>query len=414
MKPKPWQSAHLSELESLPGPGTLRWTPVRRAFGITAFGINAYTAAKAGQDVVEEHTEQSLGHEEMYIVISGRATFELDGEEVDAPAGTLVFLADPAVKRYAQCGRAGDNGAGRRAVSPACTTCPPWEWFFAAYAYADEGEHEKAIAELQQGLEERPAHPPLLYHLACVEARAGRRDDALEHLSLAVMGDPKLRDHAEDGRRLRLDPRRSADPRRLGVARQPQATGQPRSSPTNSTCSGTRGSRTTPCRAPRNDSTSPCSPTASANALCACSPPNGTTSSGRARPARTSPYVAFAHRDVDDDRGAVGAREADRERIRADERLPAGRVGKPGRRGRGQDRNEAAFGKPAHPVAKMAGRERVRGDESHGPCARRARPRRAPRGRGSRARHWTPTGRGRPPRSWPASPPDRRSASRAT
>ena len=37
MKPKPWQSAHLSDLESLPGPGTLRWTPIRRGFGITAF-----------------------------------------------------------------------------------------------------------------------------------------------------------------------------------------------------------------------------------------------------------------------------------------------------------------------------------------------------------------------------------------
>ncbi len=206
---KPWQSAHLSELESLPGPGTLRWTPVRRGFGITAFGVNAYTAADVGQDVVEEHTEQSLGHEELYVVIAGRATFELDGEEVDAPAGTLVFLADPAVKRYAKAAEpdttvlAVGGEPGRHDVSA-------WEWFFAAYAYASEGEHEKAISELEAGLQQRPGHPPLLYHLACIEARAGRRDDALEHLNLAVQTDAKLGKHAatdEDLDSIRDDPR---------------------------------------------------------------------------------------------------------------------------------------------------------------------------------------------------------------
>ena len=206
---KPWQSAHLSELESLAGPGTLRWTPIRRGFGITAFGVNAYTASEVGQDVVEEHTETSLGHEELYVVMSGRATFELDGEELDAPAGTLVFLADPAVKRGAKAAErdttvlAVGGEPGRHDVSA-------WEWFFAAYAYAGDGEHEKAIAELEAGLKQRPAHPPLLYHLACVEARAGRRDDAIEHLELAVMGDPKLREHAatdEDFDSIRDDPR---------------------------------------------------------------------------------------------------------------------------------------------------------------------------------------------------------------
>jgi len=206
---KPWQSAHVSELESLPGPGTLRWTPIRRGFGITAFGVNAYTAAEAGQDVVEEHTEEALGHEELYVVISGRATFELDGEELDAPAGTLVFLPDPAVKRGA---KAAEPGTMVLAVGgePGRHDISAWEWFFAAYAYADEGEHEKAIAELEAGLEQRPGHPPLLYHLACIEARAGRREPALEHITLAVAGDPRLRKQAasdDDLHSLRDDPR---------------------------------------------------------------------------------------------------------------------------------------------------------------------------------------------------------------
>ena len=44
--------------------------------------------------MVEEHTEERLGHEEVYVVVAGRATFVLDGEEIDAPAGSLVFLRD--------------------------------------------------------------------------------------------------------------------------------------------------------------------------------------------------------------------------------------------------------------------------------------------------------------------------------
>ena len=76
---KPWETASLPEIEGLPGPGTLRWTPVRRHFDIRAFGVNAYTAAEVGQDVVEEHTEQQNGHEELYVVIAGHARFTLDG-----------------------------------------------------------------------------------------------------------------------------------------------------------------------------------------------------------------------------------------------------------------------------------------------------------------------------------------------
>jgi len=204
-----WQSAHLSELESLEGPGSLRWTPIRRGFGITAFGVNAYTATAAGQDVVEEHTEEALGHEELYVVVSGRATFELDGEELDAPAGTLVFLPDPGVKRAAKAAEP-DTTVLAIGGEPGRHDVSAWEWFFAAYAYAGEGEPEKGIAELEAGLEQRPGHPPLLYHLACIEARAGRREEAIDHLGLAVLGDPKLRDQAatdEDLDSIRDDPR---------------------------------------------------------------------------------------------------------------------------------------------------------------------------------------------------------------
>ena len=77
--------------------------PVRLHFGINSFGINAYSAP-AGERVIEEHDELGHGagrHEELYFVAAGHATFELGGEEVEAPAGTVVFVRDPAVRRGA-------------------------------------------------------------------------------------------------------------------------------------------------------------------------------------------------------------------------------------------------------------------------------------------------------------------------
>jgi len=89
-----WQSVRLDEIDPIPVVGgTLLWRPVRRTVDIGAFGINAYTAPNPGGDVVEEHTEQTYGHEEVYVVLKGRATFTLDEETLDAPAGTVVLSA---------------------------------------------------------------------------------------------------------------------------------------------------------------------------------------------------------------------------------------------------------------------------------------------------------------------------------
>ncbi|MDQ3823351.1 MAG: AraC family ligand binding domain-containing protein, partial [Actinomycetota bacterium] len=93
--------ARIDELERLPVVEGLTWRPVRKRFGIGSFGVNAYTADEPGGRVVEEHTEGRNRHEELYVVVSGRATFAIGGEEVDAPTGTLVFLPDPDVERGA-------------------------------------------------------------------------------------------------------------------------------------------------------------------------------------------------------------------------------------------------------------------------------------------------------------------------
>src|SRR3954469_10940469 len=86
--------AHLDELERIAVAGTI-YRPVRRALGVTAFGVNAYTAERAGGELIEPHDETSAGaarHEELYVVVTGHATFTVGGEEGDAPAGALVLV----------------------------------------------------------------------------------------------------------------------------------------------------------------------------------------------------------------------------------------------------------------------------------------------------------------------------------
>jgi hypothetical protein len=93
---------HLDDIERLDNDGLI-WRPVRRTLGVTAFGINGYTGVAVGDEVIERHDENSPnsgGHEELYLVTSGRATFAVDGETRDAPVGTLVLVA-PGVMREA-------------------------------------------------------------------------------------------------------------------------------------------------------------------------------------------------------------------------------------------------------------------------------------------------------------------------
>jgi tetratricopeptide (TPR) repeat protein len=192
-----YEIVSLIGLESMQGPGTLRWTPVRKHLGITAFGVNAYTATEVGQDVVEEHTEERLGHEEMYVVVAGRATFVLDGEETEVPAGSAVYLRDPKVKRYA---RAEEPGTTVLAVGgkPGQHEVSAWEYFFAAYAVADEGDYDRALAEIDAGLAERPDHPALYYHRACILSRNGQLDEARTALGRALELDPGLQKWADE------------------------------------------------------------------------------------------------------------------------------------------------------------------------------------------------------------------------
>jgi len=166
--------------------GTLMWKPVRRPLGISAFGINAYTAGNAGDEVVEDHTEQT--HEEAYVVIRGHATFTVDGELIDAPWGTIVFLDDPQQRRHAIAKEAGTTVLAIGG-EPGTHTTSSWEYIFPSLPARKAGDWDTARTILEEALAERDI-PAIRYHLACVEARAGKADRALEELRIACEARP--------------------------------------------------------------------------------------------------------------------------------------------------------------------------------------------------------------------------------
>jgi hypothetical protein len=96
------------QLSDIPGTAVshsdARWQPIRHHFGLTAFGINAYTARSAGDVIIGEHDHadpEDEQHQELYFVHAGRARFTVAGEQFDAPAGTFVSVRDIRTKRSA-------------------------------------------------------------------------------------------------------------------------------------------------------------------------------------------------------------------------------------------------------------------------------------------------------------------------
>ncbi len=190
-------SIRLDAIEPIPVVNeSLQWRPVRRTLDIGAFGINAYTAPRAGDDVVELHDESTLGHEEVYLVLAGRATFTLGGETLDAPAGTVVFVRDPAVVRHARAEEPNTEVLAIGGPRDGVYEPSAWEDFFAAARHRNAGNYEAYLAELEEVLDRRPDHAATLYNVARAEALVGRHEDANDHLRRALAQRPEWAEHA--------------------------------------------------------------------------------------------------------------------------------------------------------------------------------------------------------------------------
>lgn len=179
--------SHLTEIEEIDD-GVRPFRPVRKHFGIRTFGINAMTAPADGDTLVNEHDEREPdSSEELYIVVSGHAMFELNGESHDAPAGTLVHVA-PGVKRAAVARDAGTTvlaiGAGQegKPYRPGL-----WEQFAPLFPLFETGDYEEGADRAATLLAEYPnSGASVYYNTACFESRAGRIDAALDHLRTAL------------------------------------------------------------------------------------------------------------------------------------------------------------------------------------------------------------------------------------
>ena len=174
----------LDEIDEL-SDGREPWRPVRHHLGITSFGINAWTGREAGDRIINEHDESDDGNEELYLVLSGRAVFELDGERVDAPTGTFVF-ARPAVKRTAfaeepETTIVALGGTPGKAYEP-----DGWELWAPLNPLYQAGEYAEVADRLRPVVEADPQYGSLVYNLACAESLAGRTTEAIDHLRQAI------------------------------------------------------------------------------------------------------------------------------------------------------------------------------------------------------------------------------------
>ena len=195
----------IADLEEADG-----WSPIRRRLDVQSFGINAWTAHEAGASVIVEHDEEPSGHEELYLVISGSATFTVEGEEVVAPAGTIVFVRDPAATRSAVAQEPGTTVLAVGGRPGAAYRPRAWETNAQVFALLDSGQNAEAKRVLTDALDRYEDRGSIFFNLACAEAQLGETDAALEHLRAAVRERPSLAEYAWDDAELapiRNDPR---------------------------------------------------------------------------------------------------------------------------------------------------------------------------------------------------------------
>jgi tetratricopeptide (TPR) repeat protein len=208
-------SAHISDL-TFTFPNNQAWAMVRTHFDIQSFGVNAYIAEEHGVEVIGEHDElgeRAGKHEELYFVSSGHAMFTVNGDEIDAPSGTFVFVRDPAAKRKAVAQDSGTTilvvgGKPGEAFTPS-----PWERNSEGLVHFANKDYEKAAETYEQFLAETPGDAGFLYNLACAESLLGRTENALEHLRQSVEANAVFKRNAledSDFDAIRDDPEFSA------------------------------------------------------------------------------------------------------------------------------------------------------------------------------------------------------------
>lgn len=174
----------LNELEAFPyhQRDGQKLLPIQRITGLRAVGMNAWIG-DAGEPLVPEHAEESE-NEELYVVVQGRGRFTIDGENFDAPAGTLVYVL-PGETRSAQSEEPATIIAAVGATVGQPFYNPSWTSFVVADALRHKGRMDEARATIQDVIDADPDNWGGPYNAACFEALGGNADAAFAHLARA-------------------------------------------------------------------------------------------------------------------------------------------------------------------------------------------------------------------------------------
>jgi predicted RNA-binding protein with TRAM domain len=186
------------------------WSPLRMHLDVRAFGVNAWTASEPGAQLVGEHDEVTSGHEELYLITTGSATFTVDGEEITAAAGTVVFVPDATTKRAAVADEAGTTVFAVGAQPDAVFRPRAWDQNASVFPLFGEGDYNGAKRALTEALDQYEDREGLLYNIACAEARLGETEAAIGHLGESIALRPSFAELArndEDLDAIRDDPR---------------------------------------------------------------------------------------------------------------------------------------------------------------------------------------------------------------
>ena len=205
MSEQGWAVSRVDDIERH-GLPRANWLPIRSEFEVRGFDVYGWEAREPGAEVIGTH--HGAGKEELYVVLRGHATFVVDSHELEAPAGTLVFVSDPTLQRAAVARETGTMvlAVGGTPAEPFALRA--WEYSAKGVALLHQGDIQGACEVLSRGADLHPAAGGLLYNLACAESLLGDRERAVGHLRRAIAIEEGLRERARtdsDFDRIRAD-----------------------------------------------------------------------------------------------------------------------------------------------------------------------------------------------------------------
>ena len=200
-----WKVARLDEIERRD-----RDIPVREHLGIHSFGINGFVRGEDGT-LINEHDEAGSGQEERYFVVDGTATFEVDGETIEAPQGTLLYVGPEARRKATGDATILVMGGTPGEVYQAVDWGEAWQFHRESLTAYSEQRYGDAVEAVRAGLELMPDHAGLQFNYACFATLAGdTSDETFDHLRRSVELLPRFREDArrdDDFASVRDDPR---------------------------------------------------------------------------------------------------------------------------------------------------------------------------------------------------------------